>query len=67
MSKDWAFVGHAVTPRDEAGMTRPMVAKGLARPPYTRPRVDDLPLTIGLLVMGYLIGSLPDGRHRGAA
>ena len=30
-------------------------------PPYTRALVDDLPLTIALLVAGYLIGSLPMG------
>lgn len=36
-------------------------SKGPPVPPYTRARVDDLPLTISLLVVGYLIGSLPMG------
>jgi acyl phosphate:glycerol-3-phosphate acyltransferase len=37
-----------------------MVSKGLSASLYSA-GVDDLPLTIGLLVMGYLIGSLPMG------
>jgi glycerol-3-phosphate acyltransferase PlsY len=47
-------------------MASPMVAKGLPGPrgapaSVYSAGVDDLPLTIGLLVMGYLIGSLPMG------
>ena len=41
-------------------MTDPMVSKGPSISLYSA-GVDDLPLTIGLLVMGYLIGSLPMG------
>jgi acyl phosphate:glycerol-3-phosphate acyltransferase len=41
-------------------MTDPMVSKGPSISLYSA-GVDDLPLTIGLLAMGYLIGSLPMG------
>ena len=55
------FAGHAGTPRTRVGWTGPMVAKGPARPPYTRRAWTNLPLAVGLIVMGYLVGSLPMG------
>ena len=60
MSKDWASLG-TLGLRERGWADALDGSKGPRPASLYSAGVDDLPLTIGLIVMGYLVGSLPMG------